>query len=84
MWSETLQTINDIEFMALPAAPRVGQLGWSPKTDADRTLASFQARMASHGARWQAEGQNFYPSTQIPWRIDVAAADKRLDQAVGR
>jgi hexosaminidase len=60
----------------------VAELGWSPKTHADRTLASFQARMASQGARWQAKGQNFYPSTQIPWRIDVAAADKRLDQGV--
>ena len=82
LWSETLQNINDIEFMAYPRLPAVAELGWSPKTHADRTLASFQARMASQGARWQAKGQNFYPSTQIPWRIDVAAADKRLDQAV--
>ncbi len=75
-WSETLRNMADIEFMAYPRTPALAELGWSPKTGADRTLASFEAREVSQGPRWQLRGQNFYPTAQVPWRVDVAAPDR--------
>jgi len=77
IWSETLRTIQNIEFQAFPRLPATAELGWSPKYDPvaapDRTLASFEARLASRGAAWQIRNQNFYASTQVPWRVDLAA-----------
>jgi len=77
IWSETLRTIQNIEFQAFPRLPTTAELGWSPKYDPvaapDRTLASFEARLASRGAAWQIRNQNFYASTQVPWRVDLAA-----------
>lgn len=75
LWSETLQTIDDIEFMAFPRLPATAELGWSQAVDPERNLASFVRRLAPHGPRWMLRDQNFYPQTQVPWRIDVAAPD---------
>lgn len=76
IWSETLQTIQDVEFMVFPRLPVLAEHGWSPKTHDERSQASFVARLAPHGARWQIRGQNFYPSTLVPWRVDIAAEDQ--------
>jgi hexosaminidase len=80
LWSETLQTADDIEFQAFPRLPATAEIGWSPRTHPDRNLASFEARLASHGTRWQLRDQNFYASPQVPWRVDVAAPDISTDQ----
>ena len=79
LWSETLQTLADIEFQAFPRLPATAEIGWSPRTGADRNLDSFVARLAGHGTRWQLRAQNFYPSPQVPWRVDVSAPDLAVD-----
>jgi hexosaminidase len=77
IWSETLRTIQNIEFQAFPRLAATAEIGWSPRYDPvaapDRTLASFEARLAGRGAAWQIRNQNFYASTQVPWRVDLAA-----------
>lgn len=77
IWSETLRTIQNIEFQAFPRLAATAELGWSPRYDPvaapERTLASFEARLAARGAAWQIRDQNFYASTQVPWRVDLAA-----------
>jgi hypothetical protein len=75
IWSETLQTIQDVEFMAFPRLPILAELGWLPQVHPERSFESFGQRIAQSGARWQLRNQNFYPSTQIPWRTDVSAND---------
>lgn len=80
IWSETLRTLDDIEFQVFPRLPATAEIGWSPKTHPDRNLSSFVSRLASHGVRWQLQDQNFYPSPQVPWRVDVAAPDIATDQ----
>jgi hexosaminidase len=83
IWSETLRTIQNIEFQAFPRLPATAELGWSPRYDPvsapDRTLASFEARLAPRGAAWQIRNQNFYASTQVPWRVDLAAPNLTLN-----
>jgi hexosaminidase len=80
LWSETLRTLDDIDFQAFPRLPATAEIGWSPKTHPDRNLGSFVSRLAAQGVRWQLRGQNFYASPQVPWRVDVAAPDIATDQ----
>ena len=65
LWSETVTTIADAEFLAFPRLAAVAEVGWSPR-DA-RVWDDFRLRLAAHGPRLQALGVNYYRSTQIPW-----------------
>ena len=66
LWSETLQTIADIEFMAFPRLPGYAEIGWSPATG--RSWNEYSTRLATHGPRLTAMGVNFYLSPEIPWQ----------------
>ncbi|WP_250038300.1 beta-N-acetylhexosaminidase [Paractinoplanes maris] len=63
LWSETLRSIEDIEFMAFPRLAAIAELGWSPSRDWE----SFRTRLGAYGPRWTARGVGFYPSPQIDW-----------------
>jgi hexosaminidase len=65
LWSETLRSLDDIEFMAFPRLPAIAELGWSPPATHDWT--SFAARLGAYGPRWTLRGVNFYPSPQVTW-----------------
>jgi hexosaminidase len=65
LWSETLRTLDDIEFMAFPRLAAIAELGWSPAATHDWT--SFRARLGAYGPRWTLQGVNFYPSPQVDW-----------------
>ena len=65
LWSETLQTIEDVEFMAFPRLPGYAEIGWSPETG--RNWDEYRIRLAAHGPRLTAMGVNFYRSPQVPW-----------------
>jgi hexosaminidase len=64
IWSETLETITDVEFMAFPRLPGCAEIGWSPV--AGRAWDEYKLRLGAHGERLTAMGVNFYRSTQIP------------------
>jgi hexosaminidase len=66
LWSETLKTIADLEYMTFPRLPAVAEVAWSPA--AARQWEEFAPRLAAHGPRWSALGVNFYRSPQVPWR----------------
>ncbi len=80
LWIKTLRTLTDIGFQVFPRLPATAEMGWSPKSHPDRNLASFVSRLASHGARWQLQGDKFYPSPQVPWQIDASAPDVVTNQ----
>lgn len=63
IWSETLGTLADFEFMALPRLPAVAEVAWSAPERRD--FASFRARLATHLARWTAMGLNHRPSPYL-------------------
>ncbi len=66
VWSETLVTRPDFEFMLFPRLIAVAELGWS--TPQARGWEGFRARLAEHGPRLAALGVNFYRAPEIPWR----------------
>jgi hexosaminidase len=65
LWSETLVTSADIDYMAFPRLPALAELGWSPWTMHDQT--AFDSRLGAQGPRWKTMGINYYHSAQIAW-----------------
>ncbi|GIM97017.1 beta-N-acetylhexosaminidase [Paractinoplanes toevensis] len=65
LWSETLRSPADIEFMAFPRLPAIAEIGWTPRAARDWT--SFRDRVAAFGPRWHAQGVNFHRSPEIDW-----------------
>lgn len=65
LWSETLRTIDDIEFMAFPRLPGIAEIAWSPTTG--RNWEEYRVRLGAHGPRLAAMDVNFYRSPQVPW-----------------
>jgi len=72
VWSETLVTRQDYEFLVFPRLAAVAEVGWSPQ--AARGWDGFRARLAQHGPRLQALGVNFYRAPEIPWGQTAAPA----------
>ena len=65
LWSETVKTIRDIEFLAFPRLPGYAEIGWAPA--AQRDWNEYRVRLGAHGPRLTALGVNFYRSAQVPW-----------------
>jgi hexosaminidase len=78
MWGETTPNLSDVDYMTFPRLPALAEVAWSPKTNRDSTSSpaylDFVGRLAAQGGRFLAAGQNFYPSTEVPWRLDLTAA----------
>ncbi|MGA5115793.1 beta-N-acetylhexosaminidase [Streptomyces pseudogriseolus] len=66
LWTETLDEVGELEFMAFPRLPGIAELGWSPRGSHD--WESYRSRLAAQGPRWEALGVNFYRSPQVSWR----------------
>ena len=66
LWTETISTLGQAEFMTFPRLPAIAELGWSPASTHD--WASFRRRLGAQGPRWTALGLNFYRSPEVPWR----------------
>ncbi|GAA3247585.1 family 20 glycosylhydrolase [Dactylosporangium siamense] len=65
LWTETVTTQADIEFMAFPRLPALAELAWSPQSA--RNWDTFKVRLGAQGPRWTVQGINFYASPQVPW-----------------
>jgi hexosaminidase len=65
LWSETLNNLNDLEYMAFPRILGIAEIGWTPQ--AGRDWAGYMTRLAAQGARLDALGVNFYASPEINW-----------------
>lgn len=66
LWSETLETLDDIEYMAFPRLPGFAELGWSPAEG--RSWNEYALRLAEHARRFDAMEINFFRSAEIPWK----------------
>lgn len=65
LWSETLVTSANIDYMAFPRLPGVAELGWSPASTHD--WDAYKVRLAAQAPRWDALGIGYYKSPQVPW-----------------
>ncbi len=67
LWTETVGTVRDVEFMAFPRLAGVAEVGWSPR--AGRSWDEYRLRLAQHGPRWTALGVSFFRSPEVPWPL---------------
>nr|AKC34128.1 Hex1 [uncultured Actinomycetales bacterium] len=65
LWTETIPTFAEAEFMLFPRLLAVAELGWSPA--AGRTWDEFRSRLAHHGPRLEGLGVNFFRAPEIDW-----------------
>ncbi|RIJ71169.1 hypothetical protein D1871_15235 [Nakamurella silvestris] len=79
LWTETIVTQDDIEYMTYPRLPAMAEVGWSAQ--ANRNYTDFSRRLAAQGARWQLNNQNFFPSPEVPWRLDATGNNVLLTSA---
>ena len=66
LWTETVRTMDDIEYLAFPRLAAIAELGWSPST---RDWTDFRDRLGAQGPRWRALGVNFFASPEITWVV---------------
>lgn len=64
LWTETVGTIRDIEFMTFPRLAGVAEIGWSLR---GRDWDEYRLRLAQHGPRWTALGVSFFHAPEVPW-----------------
>jgi hexosaminidase len=57
IWSETIVTMDDLEYMAFPRLPGLAEIGWSP--NGARNWEDYRKRLATHGPRMKAMGIDY-------------------------
>ena len=65
LWTETIETMDDIEYMAFPRLPGYAEIAWTPTEIRD--WDTYKKRLAAHGARFKAKEIDYYPSKLIAW-----------------
>jgi hexosaminidase len=66
LWSETLKTLADVEYMAFPRLIGIAEIAWSSR--AARNWTEYRLRLGAQGPRLRAMGVRFYRAPGIPWR----------------
>jgi hexosaminidase len=64
LWTETVRSMHDIEYMSFPRMPGIAELGWSPK---GQDWEEYRQRLAAHGKQMESMGINYYKSPQVEW-----------------
>ncbi|MER5338241.1 beta-N-acetylhexosaminidase [Micromonospora sp. NPDC002717] len=71
LWTESVTSRAEVEFMFFPRLPAIAELGWSPRAAHD--WAGFRDRLAGHGPRWSTAGIAFHPAPEVPWPAEQPA-----------
>lgn len=66
LWSETIDSMEDIEYLLFPRITAVAEVGWTPAEK--RGWEGYSARIGNHGPRWKRMGIDYYPSKKITWK----------------
>jgi hexosaminidase len=66
LWTETIRTWADVQYMVLPRLIGIAEIGWSSASG--REWNEYRLRLAEHGPRLAAWRVNFYHSPQVSWK----------------
>jgi hexosaminidase len=66
LWSETVATMSDVEFLAFPRLAGIAEVAWSPQDG--RQWSEFRSRLGAQAPRWSALGINAYWSPKVDWQ----------------
>lgn len=65
LWTETITTMDELEYMVFPRLLGLAEIGWSPA--AVRSWDNYRERLGKHASRFKAMDINYYASPQVPW-----------------
>ncbi|MFZ4894716.1 family 20 glycosylhydrolase [Plantibacter sp. Mn2098] len=65
LWTETVVTSDDLEYLVFPRIASVAEAGWSPRGQRDWT--EFRSRLVELGDDWAAAGVAFHRSPEVDW-----------------
>jgi len=65
LWGETIETLDDIEFLLFPRLMGYAEIGWTPA--AQRNWSDYRERLAAQQAWLDQQGINYYRSPKVPW-----------------
>ena len=65
LWTETVETMDDIEYLVFPRLPGIAEVGWTAASA--RNWNEYKVRLANHAGPWKAMGIDFYRSPKVPW-----------------
>lgn len=65
LWTETVETMDDIEYLVFPRLPGVAEIGWT--SPSARSWDDYKKRLANHARLWKALEIDFYRSPKIDW-----------------
>lgn len=65
LWTETIATRPDLEFMAFPRVLGLAELGWSPAASHDWT--AYSRRLAAQAPRLDSQDVNYHRAPDVPW-----------------
>lgn len=65
LWAETIQTMDDIEYLAFPRIIGHGEIGWSPTELRD--WESYRVRLGKHGKLMDFLEIGYYRSPLVVW-----------------
>ena len=66
LWSETISTISELEYLAFPRAIGYAELGWS--TEENRNWEDYKKRLANQTPFLNRKNVKYYPSPLIDWK----------------
>lgn len=64
LWTETILTMKDIEYMTFPRIIGLAELAWSPK---GQRWDNYKHRLAAHAKHMEGLGVNFFKSPDVEW-----------------
>ena len=65
LWAETIETIDDIEYLIFPRLLGYAELGWSP--DENNSWDEYKVRLGKQKTRFEIMDINYYQSKLVPW-----------------
>ncbi|MCT4646202.1 MAG: beta-N-acetylhexosaminidase [Carboxylicivirga sp.] len=65
LWTETVENMDDIEYLVFPRLIGHAEIGWSPANKLN--WDDYKVRVGKHAKRLKALGVDFYESKLIPW-----------------
>lgn len=66
LWSETISTLEGLEYLAFPRAIGFAELGWS--TQENRDWENYRVRLAHQAPYLDRMNVKYYPAEQIDWQ----------------
>eukprot|EP01029_Cantina_marsupialis_P002923 TRINITY_DN127971_c0_g1_i1.p1 TRINITY_DN127971_c0_g1~~TRINITY_DN127971_c0_g1_i1.p1 ORF type:complete len:131 (+),score=20.11 TRINITY_DN127971_c0_g1_i1:3-395(+) len=71
LWAETIETIDDIEYLVFPRLPGYAELGWSKSEN--KNWDEYKIRLGKQKERFEYMKINYYQSPKIPWAVEEVA-----------